>query len=63
MERECEEAEKELEQLERKRNETTKAARDMQRLKEKGGRDMLEEQGRWYQSSEVVLKGLLGVES
>lgn len=59
---ECEIAQKELKDVERKRNEVTRLARDAQMMRE-GGRDRLEEQGRWYQSSEVVLKGLLGVES
>lgn len=59
---ECEVAERELRDLEKERNEITRLARDAQRMRE-GGRDKLEEQGRWYQSSEVVLKGLLGVES
>lgn len=61
--RECVEAEKELEVLEGRRNEVTKAVRDARRLKEEGGRDRLEEQGRWYASSEAVMRGLLGVES
>lgn len=61
--RECVEAEKELESLEGRRNEVTKAVRDARRLKEEGGRDRLEEQGRWYASSEAVMRGLLGVES
>lgn len=61
--RECEEVEKELEGLEGRRNEVTKAVRDARRLKEEGGRDRLEEQGRWYAGSEAVMRGLLGVES
>lgn len=60
---ECERIHAELGELERRRNEITRLARDAQRLREAGGRDMLEEQGRWYQSSEVVLRGLLGVQA
>ncbi|KAK5950464.1 hypothetical protein OHC33_008407 [Knufia fluminis] len=59
--RDCEKAERELEEIEKRRNEITKLVRDAQRTKEQGGRDLLEEQGRWYKSSEIVLKGLLGV--
>lgn len=58
--RESEQAVKELEEVEARRNEITKAVRDMQKRKESGGRDMLEEQGRWYQSSATVMKALLG---
>jgi len=61
--RECERAERELQEVEIRRNEITRLARDAQRMKEAGGRDLLEEQGRWYRSSEVVMKGLLGVQS
>lgn len=61
--RECEDVEKELEGLEGRRNEVSKAVRDARKLKEEGGRDRLEEQGRWYASSEAVMRGLLGVES
>ncbi|KAJ9652051.1 hypothetical protein H2198_008713 [Neophaeococcomyces mojaviensis] len=61
--RECEKAERELGEIEMRRNEVTRLARDAQRRKEEGGRDLLEEQGRWYKSSEVVMKGLLGVEA
>lgn len=59
--RECERAERELEELEGRRNESTRLARETRRLKEMGGRDLLDEQGRWYQSSEVILRELLGV--
>lgn len=61
--RESERAERELVDIETRRNEVTRLARDSQRLREEGGRNLLEEQGRWYQSTEVVLKGLLGVEA
>lgn len=60
--RECERAERELGEIEARRNEVTRMARDAQRLKEQGGRDLLEEQGRWYKSSEVVMRGLLGAQ-
>lgn len=59
--REVETAEKELEEIERRRNEVTRLARESRRVREEGGRDLLEEQGRWYKSSEIVMKGLLGV--
>ncbi len=58
---ECEKVEGELEDLEAKRDECTRLARQMRRAREEGGRDVLEEQGRWYRSSEVVLIGLLDV--
>lgn len=60
--RECELVERELEGLERKRNEKTAAAREARRMKEEGGRDVVEEMGRWYRSKETVLRGLLDVE-
>lgn len=58
--RESERAMKELEEIESRKNEVTKAVLEMQRRKESGGRDLLEEQGRWYQSSATVMKALLG---
>lgn len=61
--RECQAIEQDLDGLETRRNEVTKAVRDARKLKEEGGRDRLEEQGRWYASSEAVMRGLLGVES
>lgn len=60
--RECEKVDAELVELEKKRNETTRLAREVRRRKEEGGRDELEELGRWYRGSDVVLRGLLGVE-
>ncbi|KAK5071950.1 hypothetical protein LTR64_004271 [Lithohypha guttulata] len=60
--RECEKAERELVEIETRRNEVTRTARDALRRKAEGKPDLLEQQGRWYKSSEVVLKGLLGVE-
>lgn len=58
--RESEQAVKELEEIEARRNQVTKAVREMQIRKESGGRNLLEEQGRWYQSSATIMKGLLG---
>lgn len=60
--RECERVDRELVDLEKKRNEATKLAREVRRRKEEGGRDELDELGRWYRGSDVVLRGLLGVE-
>lgn len=60
--RECEVLEGELEGLERKRNEKTAVAREARRIKEEGGRDVVEEMVRWYRSKETLLKGLLDVE-
>lgn len=60
--RECERVDRELVDLEKKRNEATRLAREVRRRKEEGGRDELDELGRWYRGSDVVLRGLLGVE-
>lgn len=60
---ECERLDRELEDLDRKKNESTRVARELRRMREEGGRDPLEEQGKWYKSSEIVLKGLLGMEA
>lgn len=60
--RECEVLEGELEGLERRRNEKTAVAREARRIKEEGGRDTVEEMGRWYRSKEVVLRRVLDVE-
>jgi hypothetical protein len=60
--REGEVLERELEVLERRRNEKTALAREARRIKEEGGRDVVEEMGRWYRSKETVLKGLLDIE-
>jgi len=52
--------------LERRRNESTRLAIEMTRRREArsgGGRDEVEDLGRWYRGSEAVLKGVLGVES
>jgi len=48
--------------LERRRNESARLAVELRRRREMGGRDEVEEMGRWYKSSEAVLRGLLGVE-
>lgn len=61
--REVDKMDRELAELEKRRNETTRVARDLQRRRLEGGRDELEDMGRWYKSSETVLRGLLGVES
>jgi hypothetical protein len=58
--RECESLEGELVGLERRREEVTKAAGEARRLKEEGGRDRVEEMGRWYRGVEGVMGGLLG---
>ncbi|KAI1610197.1 hypothetical protein EDD37DRAFT_615844 [Exophiala viscosa] len=60
--REVEKVDRELADLERRRNESTRLAMDGRRRREMGGRDEIEELGRWYRSSEAVLRGLLGVE-
>lgn len=59
--REVEKVDRELAELERRRNESTRAAREVQRRREEGGRDELEDMGRWYRSSESVLRGLLDI--
>lgn len=61
--REVDKMDRDLAELEKRRNETTRVARDLQRRRLEGGRDELEDMGRWYKSSETVLRGLLGVES
>lgn len=59
--RECERAERELEEMERMRNEVTRQARDVERIREEGGRDLVGERGKWYKAQETVLRGLLEV--
>ncbi|KAK5062826.1 hypothetical protein LTR84_004901 [Exophiala bonariae] len=61
--REVEKVDRELVELEKRRNEATRLAREVRRRKEEGGRDELDELGRWYHGSDVVLRGLLGVEA
>lgn len=60
--RECENAEKELEGLEKKRSEVSAAASTARKIKDGGGRDELEEKGRWYRSVETVLRDMVGVD-
>ena len=59
--RECERTERELEEYERKRSEVTRVARDLKKMREEGGRDMVGERGRWYGAQGTVMKGLLEV--
>ncbi|KIX95794.1 uncharacterized protein Z520_08502 [Fonsecaea multimorphosa CBS 102226] len=60
--REVERMDRELADLEKRRNESTKLAIEGRRRREQGGRDEVEELGRWYRANEAVMKGLLGVE-
>lgn len=59
--REVEKMDRELVELEKRRNETTRVAVELRRRREQGGRDEMEELGRWYRGSEVVLTGVLGL--
>lgn len=59
--RECERADRELGELEARRNEATKLAMEVRRIREEGGRDPLEDQGRWLRGEEALLRGLLGI--
>jgi len=61
--RECEVVEEELDALERRKNDITAAATEARRIREEGGRDELEEKGRWYKSAEVVLRDVIGVDA
>jgi len=61
--REYEVVEGELDTLERRKNDITAAATEARRIREEGGRDELEEKGRWYRSAEVVLRGVIGVDA
>lgn len=61
--RECEVVERELEELERRKNDVTTAAVEARRIRGEGGRDELEEKGRWYRSAEVVLRTVVGVDA
>ena len=59
--RECEIVERDLEALEKRKNAAAAEAREARRRKEqgeKGGRDEVEERGRWYRSQEQVFRGL-----
>ncbi|KAL6240699.1 hypothetical protein RBB50_012409 [Rhinocladiella similis] len=53
-----EEVDRELTELDRRRNESVRLAVEGKRRKETGGRDEVEELGKWYRSQEVVFKGL-----
>jgi hypothetical protein len=60
--RDVERMDRELADLERRRNEATRlAVEGRRRREEQGGRDEMEELGRWYRASESVMKGVLGV--
>lgn len=61
--RECETVERELEFLEKRRSEVSYAANAARKLKEEGGRDELEEKGRWYTSAERVVREMVGVDA
>lgn len=62
--REVEKIDRELGELENRRNESVRLAVEMRRRREEsGGRDEVEELGRWYRASEGVLRGLLDVQS
>ncbi|KAL9621710.1 MAG: hypothetical protein Q9160_003828 [Pyrenula sp. 1 TL-2023] len=58
--RECEAAERELEVLEREKNKVCRAAGEERRRKEEGGRDRVEEAGRWWRNVEgsMITMGL-----
>jgi len=60
--RQVEKLDRELAELGKRRNESARVAVELRRRRELGGRDEVEEMGRWYKSSEAVLTGLLGVE-
>ncbi|ETI28178.1 hypothetical protein G647_00627 [Cladophialophora carrionii CBS 160.54] len=61
--RDVESMDRELAELERRRNEAARlAVEGRRRREEQGGRDEMEELGRWYRASEGVMKGLMGVE-
>ncbi|PYH84863.1 hypothetical protein BO82DRAFT_351655 [Aspergillus uvarum CBS 121591] len=60
--REAEAVERELGVLERRKTEAIAQAQEIQRKKEEGESDGLEEMGRWYRSAEEMLKRLTGVQ-
>ncbi|OCT53683.1 hypothetical protein CLCR_10617 [Cladophialophora carrionii] len=61
--RDVESMDRELAELERRRNEAARlAVEGRRRREEQGGRDEMEELGRWYRASEGVMKGLMAVE-
>lgn len=59
---ECERAETELEEVEVRRNEITRSVRDMEARTRRGGRDVVEQRGRWLRSEEAVLREMLGLQ-
>jgi myosin heavy subunit len=61
--RECEMAEKDLETLEKRRSEVCAAANAARKIKDGGGKDELEEKGRWYRNAEMVLREVVGVDA
>jgi chromosome segregation ATPase len=61
--RECEMAERELETLEKRRREVSAAASAARKMRDGGGRDELEEKGKWYRSAEGVLRNIVGVDA
>ncbi|EHY54548.1 hypothetical protein HRR90_002636 [Exophiala dermatitidis] len=61
--REVEKVDRELAELEKRRNESTRLAVELRKRREQGGgRDEMEELGRWYRGSEAVLRGVLCLE-
>jgi chromosome segregation ATPase len=60
--KQVEKMDRELAELERKRNESTRLAIELRRRREAGGRDEMDDLGRWYRANEAVMKGLLGIE-
>ncbi|RMZ92170.1 hypothetical protein DV736_g558, partial [Chaetothyriales sp. CBS 134916] len=60
--RECKKAERELELLQRRRNEATTLATETRRIRAEGGRDYVSEKGKWYAAQETVMHSLLGIE-
>ncbi|KAL2425963.1 hypothetical protein ABEF95_007793 [Exophiala dermatitidis] len=61
--REVEKVDRELAELEKRRNESTRLAVELRKRREQGGgRDEMEELGRWYRGSEAVLRGVLGLD-
>ena len=60
--RQVEKMERELAELEKRRSESARAAMEVRRRRELGGRDEMEDLGKWYRASEGVLRNVLGVE-
>ncbi|KIX06476.1 uncharacterized protein Z518_04452 [Rhinocladiella mackenziei CBS 650.93] len=61
--RDVERMDRELAELEKKRNESSRLAMEVRRRRELGGRDEMEDLGKWYRDSESVLRCLLDVQS